>query len=54
MKEYQVSFCIGSMYHSFIIEAESEKQARAKVLKQSYHPEAIRELKITRHYPEWN
>lgn len=20
MKEYQVSFCIGSMYHSFIIE----------------------------------
>lgn len=54
MKDYQVSYMIGSMYHSYILEAESEEHAREKVLKQSYYPEAIRDLKVTRYYPEWN
>lgn len=54
MRDYQISYWIGSMYHAYIIEAESEDAARAKVMKQPYHPEAIRELKVSLHYPEWN
>lgn len=54
MKDYQVSYMLGSVYHAYIIEAESEEHAREKVLRSMYHPERLRELKITRHYPEWN
>lgn len=54
MKDYQVSYMSGSMYHSYILEAKSEDHAREKVLKSTYHPELIRELKVERYYPEWN
>lgn len=54
MKEYSVSYRIGRMYHAYIIEAESEDQAKQKVLRGSYYPDDIRELKAGRHSPEWN
>lgn len=54
MNEYQVSYCIRSMFHTYIIEAENEEQARLKVLKSAPYPELLRDLKIMRYYPEWN
>lgn len=54
MKEYQVSYFLGDMYHSYCIDADSEEQARFKVLKSLWYPELLRELKIERYYREWN
>ena len=54
MKEYRVSYLIRDMYHTYIIKAESEDQAKEKVLNSAYYPELIRELKAERYYPEWN
>ena len=54
MKEYNVSYWIGRMYHAYVIEAENEDQAKEKVSKASYYPEDIRDLKAERHFPEWN
>lgn len=54
MKEYKVSYWIGKMYHSYIIDAESEDEAKRKVLRGSYYPESIQGLKAERYFPEWN
>lgn len=54
MKEYRVSYYIGKMYHSYVIDAESEDEAKRKVLRNAYYPELISELKAERYFPEWN
>ena len=54
MSEYQVSYCIGEMFHSYVIDAKDEDDAQQKVIKSSYHPELISGLKVKRHFPEWN
>ncbi len=54
MKDYRVSFQIGTIYHSFVITAESEDDAKAKVLRTAYHPELITNLTAERFFQEWN
>ena len=54
MKDYQVSYCIGSMFHTYIIEAENEEQARIKLMKSAPYPELLQDIKIERRYTDWN
>lgn len=54
MKEYQVSYYIGKMFHTYIVDAKDEADARERVIKSSYYPELISELKAVRYFREWN
>lgn len=56
MKEYQVSYCIGNMYHAYLIDAENEAAAYEKVLRTMppASKAALHDLRIKRHFAEWN
>lgn len=56
MKEYKVSYMLGSMYHSFIETAENESRAIQKVLNRlpDGSKEIMHEFKIERYFQEWN
>ncbi len=53
MKEYHVSYNLGNMYHSYVVEAENEAEAIQKVLSRFYYKELLTEFKIERYYPKW-
>ena len=56
MLEYRVSYYLGDMYHSYIVDAENEYEATMRVLRTI--PEGsqkiFRELKVYRASREWN
>lgn len=54
MKEYQVSFRIKGMLHSYVVDAGNARHARQLVKKSCPYPELITDLKVERYYREWN
>ena len=54
MQEYRVSYNIRGMYHSYIITAKDEEEAKAKALRTAPHPELIANLTAERYFQEWN
>ena len=54
VKEYQVSFRIKGMLHSYIVDARDARHARQLIKKSSPYPELITDLKAERYYQEWN
>lgn len=55
MKEYQVSYELGSMFHKYVIVAENEAQAISKVINSMYDgsKELMKNFKICLYTPEW-
>lgn len=54
MKDYQVSYYLGNMYHAYIISARNEDEVTKKVMKRQYYPELLHNLIIKRYFQEWN
>lgn len=56
MKEYSVSYYLGDMYHSYLVDADNEFEATEKVMrgipKTSKH--IFRDLTVKRYFREWN
>ena len=54
MHDYQVSYYIGDMYHSYVVEAKDEEHAQAKVEKSAPRPELIKWVGVELWFAEWN
>jgi len=54
MKDYQVSYYLGDMYHAYVINARNEDEVVKKVMTRQYYPELLHDLKVERYYQEWN
>lgn len=56
MKDYRISYCLGDMYHTYIVTQPDEATAIMKALQ--FLPEGSRKLlhdfKIERYYEVWN
>ena len=56
MKEYLVEYCINSMHHSYVFEANSEYEAIQKALSEIPTPvqSLLHDFKVERYFKEWN
>lgn len=55
MREYKVSYMLGDMYHSYIIEAENEATAIMRVINRlpDSSKKIFHEFTIDRYYIKW-
>lgn len=56
MKEWYVEFYIGTMLHSYVVEAECQLEAMLVAIKginKGVRP-FVSDFKVERKYPEWN
>ena len=56
MKDYNVSYMLGDMYHSYIITAENEAQAILRTVNRlpDGSKEILHDFKIERYIQKWN
>ena len=54
MKEWQVTYYLGDMFHSEIIKAFHESTAILIFLQSLYTPDIMHDFKIKRYSPEWS
>ena len=53
MKEWQVSFYLNDMLHQYVIDADNEADAYAKVLNSLVKKEIMHDLRIERYQRPW-
>lgn len=55
MKEYEVSYYLHDMYHSYIVDADNEAEAITKALSRlnSRSKEIMHDFKVERYYRPW-
>lgn len=55
MREYSVTYYLGDMYHSYIVDADNEAEAITKALANlnSRSKEIMHDFKIERYYQPW-
>ena len=53
--EYLVSYYLGNMYHSYLVDADNEAEAFLKVLNglNENGKKILHNLKVERHYRKW-
>ena len=56
MREYRVSYYLGDMYHSYLVDADNEFEATEKALRGvvSTSMGIFTGLKVERYFREWN
>lgn len=56
MKDWQVSYCLGNMFHAYVIEAENYFEALQKVLNRipQTSQDIFNDLKVEECYSKWN
>lgn len=56
MKDYQVSYMLGDMYHMYVLTAENEAQAILKAVNRlpDGSKERLHDFKIERYFQKWN
>jgi hypothetical protein len=51
MKQYQVSYKLGKMYHTYLVSADNEAEAIKKAINRIPCPEILSEFRINEYIP---